>query len=477
VFILGWINFVILGLVTVIGPWMFGAWEMWWFWGFAMLICLSLLITGMQLIIQNPKAPHLFAGQVRLPLLAALPFLAYALISWWHADVFMSAERSVLLYLSGGAVAFSIAYGLRRQQQSLLLKIIFANLLAIGAYGIINHLAWKSTHVLWARRYPQYAGRALGTYFCPDHFAGIMEIMLCIALAMLVARRTALWLRLAALLAGCGALVAIALTLSRGGLLTLPIIFGGIFIWGFAQWPAYIRRSLRIIAIASGLLLVMVLVYSGGRHIERLTSYGGHWGQNLATKTNADKTSETNSLTTPLKQNTKHILTALSRTSRGRMYGGAWRAWQSSPWLGIGAGMHQNLWPHFAATNDGNREKGIWPTLPNDNFHSYEVHNDWLQLLEEYGIIGVILFLIPFGTILFLLVRGIHENGRTALTPDYSDEDNFIFVEKLSALLILLAMAFHSFGDFNLQMPATVWILAAITSIALSTPAEDENSK
>jgi hypothetical protein len=29
-------------------------------------------------------------------------------------------------------------------------------------------------------------------------------------------------------------------------------------------------------------------------------------------------------------------------------------------------------------------------------------------------------------------------------------------------------MAFHSLGDFNLQMPATTWILAAIISVTVA---------
>ena len=76
------------------------------------------------------------------------------------------------------------------------------------------------------------------------------------------------------------------------------------------------------------------------------------------------------------------------------MIGGAIRAWQAAPVWGVGAGMHQNIWPHVAASGDGDRGKGIWPTLVNDKFHSYEVHSDWIQLLEEYGLVGLILFLI-----------------------------------------------------------------------------------
>ena len=39
----------------------------------------------------------------------------------------------------------------------------------------------------------------------------------------------------------------------------------------------------------------------------------------------------------------------------------------------------------------------------------------------------------------------------------------------LCALLALAAFAFHSLGDFNLQMPGTVWVLAAVIGAFLNT--------
>ena len=123
--------------------------------------------------------------------------------------------------------------------------------------------------------------------------------------------------------------------------------------------------------------------------------------------------------------------------------------------------MHQNLWPHIAASPDGAPEHGKWPKYPNNTFHSYEVHSDWTQLMEEYGVVGLVLLLIPAGLLAFLLLsrrsqmlRRRREDGRGA--SDYG--------LLLGALLAIVALAFHSLGDFNLQMPATVWMLAAIVA-------------
>ncbi|MBO7223942.1 MAG: O-antigen ligase family protein, partial [Kiritimatiellae bacterium] len=90
---------------------------------------------------------------------------------------------------------------------------------------------------------------------------------------------------------------------------------------------------------------------------------------------------------------------------RGTYIGAALRAWESSPVLGIGPGQHSSRWGEFAATPDGTRDPYKAPRLRNDGYHLYEVHSDWTQLLEEYGIVGVVLFIIPMVTIIGGLIN------------------------------------------------------------------------
>jgi O-antigen ligase len=156
----------------------------------------------------------------------------------------------------------------------------------------------------------------------------------------------------------------------------------------------------------------------------------------------------------------------LSHTSRGRMFGGAWRAWQQSPVIGIGAGMHRNLWPSVAASADGDRETNRWPSLRNDTFHSYHVHNDWLQLLEEFGLIGLALVLLAAGALLLVYLRLLPAALPEApAAPLPSSGAPFPLL--LPALLAMVAMGFHSLGDFNLQMPATTWIFGCMLALPL----------
>jgi len=215
------------------------------------------------------------------------------------------------------------------------------------------------------------------------------------------------------------------------------------------------------------------MFYFGGEHLDRFTSYGESWGKagreakSEELRADEEERVEVGRREAEVAGVVSSVWEALSRTCRGRMYGGAVRAWKSAPWFGIGPGMHQNLWPHFAATEDGDRESGVWPTLSNDYMHSYEVHNDWLQLLEEYGVVGALLFLVPFGFVCFFFVSGIRREGRLWQRGGEMAGGEMQFVYLLSGVLALAAMGFHSLGDFNLQMPATVWVFAVILALGM----------
>ena len=102
--------------------------------------------------------------------------------------------------------------------------------------------------------------------------------------------------------------------------------------------------------------------------------------------------------------------------------------------------------------------------MTNHYFHSYEVHSDWLQLLEEYGIVGFVLFLIPCLIWFFVIKEKLPDESQVYDDTGYPP----LFAAPLAALLAFICMAFHSLGDFNLQMPATVWLLSAILTLPIN---------
>lgn len=442
---ISWSMVALLFLVCCVSPWFFGAWETWWFWPFVVLLAFSAVLAGSKLLLGG----CVLSKPVRTALFLYIPFLVYVLLRWWLGTaVYLDAERKFILYLSGAWIAILVAGFLKVQHIRFLFWLLYGSLFFMSVYGILNHIFTGSRLVLWAPRYEQYAGRATGPYFCPDHFAGAMEIFICMGLALVLDRSRFFYSRLLGVVA-CGlGTVGALMSLSRGAGMTLLVISLLVVVLGFFQWPLPVRNWWRLTCFSGAVFILLCAFVIARPYRERFVSYGGLHQVSATESEHGNVYSE--------------ILDRLRRTSRGRMYVGAWRAWQSAPWLGTGLGMHRHLWPAFADSGDGNRDTGQWPTLINDNFHSYEVHSDWLELLQELGVVGFVLFSIALCGVARLLLLSCRD-----ISVDWQQNElDYAFAPPnrgysliLSSLFVMGAMAFHSLGDFNLQMPGTVWMV------------------
>lgn len=424
------------------GPWLFGAWEGWWFWPLAIPLFLGLAAFGAAWF--NPTRLLAALDGFRLrrdgaPALAAFGlFLIYGAIRLMQTRVYADAERSVLLALLpfGTAVILAVAAGPRARP--VLFGLLAVNLLALGLYGAINHLRTGSERVMWMPGFLQYIAedRASGSYYCPNHFAGILELGGAMALGLMLdrARRWPARGFGLLLLAVCG--WGVLLSRSRGGGLTLAALLVAAPLVGLVQWAPRRRWPARGLLLALLLAAAAAAAWGAGGYRERFLRY-------------------------PWKE--------LQRSDRIQMAGAALRAWKTAPWGGIGPGMHQNLWPHFAATPDGDRAQRRWPSQPNIGWHSYEVHSDWIQLLEEYGAVGLTLLLAALGLVGRLLWRGLRREEaawRQAGWGAAGPPRGGFFAALLAGVLGLAAMGLHEAVDFNLQMPATGWMLGALLGLA-----------
>ncbi len=439
--------FALATLVVLLAPWLFGAWEAWWFWPFVTAIAATGTLGCVRLALGGLRHSQAALGSFAFGLLAALaPFLIYALIRSLAAPVSLDAERSFMLQLTPLILGFVIVLQFDARQVRRLGLLIAVNLFLLGSYGLVNHYFFGNTRVLWEAGYAQYQigyARATGTYYCPDHFSGLMELAVALGLGLLLDRNQARRLR-----AGGAALVALGVwgvlaSRSRGGGLTLLVLAAGVLIWGLAQWRPRAALKLRLGLLLSVALMVVALALFGGNYVKRFKEYPWSWEK-------------------------------IELSERYQMTMGALRGWQSAPWFGIGPGMHQNLWPHFAASADGNRKLGVRPKYPNTGYHSYEAHNDWAQFLEEYGLTGLVLFLVMLGGLGRGLYRGWRRELRERRYEQYAPTGRQHHALTLAALLAAGAFCFHSFGDFNLQIPATVWLLATLIALPLALIAQEQ---
>ena len=475
-----WTAFGLTAAVILLAPWCFGAWEVWWFWPFLLLIFVTTALFGVQLLLKaTHHETHTVSGRSgssqsgsqrrrrrrkvepvkRRPwrlisLLACLLFLGYAALRFLQAPVFADAQRSLFLFVTPFLLGLQIVYGFNGRRRRLLHRMIMFNLLLLGLYGLINHAITGSSLVLWRPGFPQYAHRASGSYFCPDHYAGIMEVAFCMALGVLCSRSSTWRWRIAATLLSSVAITGVLLSKSRGGGLTLVVILAAAWGWGLVQYPPRRRWALRGTALALVVVGLFAAHQTQGNYFKRVGSWFG-W----------DRAREQ-----PFTEAVDTVTRSVQHTSRWIMLSGAMRAWTDAPLQGIGSGMHQNIWPHVAASRDGDRAAGVWPTRLNNSHYSYEVHNDWAQLLEEYGLIGLFLALGVATALGGALLGSTRRSAYTHRPEEVSSaQTGRYFPLVTGAGLTLLAMAFHSLGDFNLQMPATAWLVAVVIAIGVAS--------
>ena len=428
--------FGLISGVVILAPWMFGAWETWWFWPFMVCLFTAGACYAVRLMLSSVLGTRRlnFSTLTYRMIVLWSPFLVYALIRAIQADVRMDAERSFLLQSSPFLLGLMVATGLSEGRQRLLLTLIMVNFACLGVYGIANHYLTGNALVLWVPGFEQYQlkyHRATGTYFCPDHFSGLMEIAMGMGLALLLVRSSSPRQRIAALGVSAIAILAIFLTRSRGGGIVVGVVMMAALWLCTLSWNPTTRRLARGIGAASLIAGFLVITVFGGHYVERFKEYP--W-------------------------------TKLEHSDRFQMSAAALRAWKTAPWFGVGPGMHQNVWPHFSASTDGDRSAYRWPTFPNNNYHSFEAHNDWVQLLEEYGLIGIALFLVATGhAVIHLFRRWKRWANLPSLPSSGSASPDWVLP---GTLLAALAMAIHSVGDFNLQIPATVWVLGGLVGLA-----------
>jgi O-antigen ligase len=430
------------------GPWLFGAWETWWFWPLASLLFFGTALFGFTLMRADFVVEGLSEERLRrdmAPTLVACGlFLVYGIVRMFMARVYADAERSLLLVLLPLCIAAIAAFTTGPAGRRVLFYLVAVNILCLGVYGIVNHWLTGSERVLWMPGYMQYIAddRATGSYYCPNHFAGILEIGAALALGLFVDRGARRGARLFALILLAVCAGGVLLSKSRaGGVALLAVILLAPLV-GLIQWKPRARWLLRAGALAAAILAVGLVAWQASGYRTRFASL-------------------------PWKD--------IEKSDRVQMVRGALRAWETAPVLGIGPGMHQDLWPHFAASSDGDREKGLWPTVINNGWHSYEVHSDWVQLLEEYGALGLVLFLVALALVLRSLWRGLRrEEGNWKAAAWDRPRDSRFAALIVAGLLAAAAMGLHELVDFNLQMPATGWVLGAVLGLALAESVRED---
>jgi len=359
---------------------------------------------------------HLLGNRLSWQSISYSPLISF---SWWIFLISASMFFFVLMYVCES-----------RRCIKILVQLMIALAILEAIYGIIQALI-PSLGVLWVDYIHAGLGNSRGTFINRNHFAGFIEMVWPLALGYALAsgyRGKEINLRklLASdrlnkqiLIVLCIVVILLALLLSqsRAG------ITGAII--GFATFILLSRsaqkRVPRGLWIMSGTIFSLIFLYG--------------------IKIGFD----------PILERFLQLYGSYSRLD-------IWRdslvILKDHP-LGIGLGNFRHVFPAYSVSDIS------------DIRYLY-AHNDYLQLLVEAGIPG---FLALVSGFFFFLGKSIKK-----IKQMKSHHDPLRFFLAVGAVSGLVSIAFHSFFDFNLHMPANliyfVTLMAIVHSCAWEKPSK-----
>ncbi len=347
---------------------------------------------------------------------AVLAFPAFALWRWRTADVEFPARQEFMIVLLVALLFLLVVNNLYSQEsvRVLTLFLIFLGTL-VAMYGIFQWLRHSET--VWGLPRPEaYLERASGSFICPNHLAGFLEMLLPLALAMTVIGRMAPAARVCAGYASLVLLIGLAVTQSRGGWIA------GACALLLLVWCLLRTRGSRWAA----LLLLVVIAGTGWwlypRAVEQRIELGQYTGNN--------------------------------KDTRLRLWDAAWRMWRDHPWAGVGPDHFDLRYRQYRdATNTAQGRPG-------------RTHNDYLNTLADYGAVGLALALLPLGFAAWTVLRCWPHVQRAG--SEFGEKKSNRAAIVLGASAGLLGLLVHSFLDFNLHIPSNALLFATLLAVVMT---------
>src|ERR1700731_738033 len=204
--------------------------------------------------------------------------------------------------------------------------------------------------ISWLHRF-DYGRRGSGFYVCPNHLAGLLEVLGVFGLSIACWSRYRLWVKLLVGYASAVCYLGLILTGSRGGYLstvTSLVVFAVLSLWLSRRsgGPASFWR-IGVFGGAGAVIIAMIVAFFVAK--------------NEFLSRRANNVFETNNM-------------------RLGLWHAAIEQWKLAPVVGTGSGTYLYYGRQFRA------ETMQWDAV--------RVHNDYLDLLAEYGCVGAAIFLI-----------------------------------------------------------------------------------
>jgi len=300
---------------------------------------------------------------------------------------------------------------------SLLIVVLFC-----AVYGLVIHFKFPD-QILWTDRYTDaYQGRLRSTYICPNHFAHLMQMIIPFCIAYLSISKSYLSLKLISLYSVIIFIPTLFFTESRAGWLgTIASIIVLLCLFAFNRSKKLFYISLIITPIIAISVLILSWNFSETFQRRMLPVVEFIQGQ------------------------VEGGVGSESKDFRPQTWSDTITMIKDRPILGFGPGNYNYTFPKY-------RE-----TFKDQRIITGHPHNEYLELISDYGLIGFFLFLIAWMSTLLMLFKN-----------SINSTDKRHKIIGFSAISMVVGTMVHSFFDFQMHIFPNAMVFAFLLSISLA---------
>jgi len=363
---------------------------------------------------------------------SALVFFGYILVRAIFSPAPYLARFDIYSVIAGLVLYFFIACVLTSAKARMwILACLLAAALVHVFVGVIQFTGGNNFMPISFLQRFDYGRRASGFYICPNHLAGLLEVLGIFGLSMVCWSRWPVWSKLLLGYATVACYAGVLLSGSRGGYLSTAasILIFGVLSAGILR-AAGARTFLRL-----GIPIALAAVIAMGAAALLI-----HRSEDL-------------------KDRTRNIVD--NKDIRLDLWQAAIEQWKLEPLLGTGSRTYQFYGRQFRTEQ-----------MQRDPIYA---HNDYLQLLSDYGIVGLgtfALFLVPH---LRQGLRVARRMGGKRVAASFRLASNTMALN-MGALGAIAAYLVHSVFDFNLHIPANALLMAFVFGIITNPGIQFDNS-
>ena len=407
------------------------------------LVTIQILVGGTRLLFSLPAYDLVAVGGLlillalrrvkpdpnQICLTTAAVFFAYILVRAFLSSVTYLARIDAYSVLGGLLVYLLVAcfFTDSRQRMILVFLLLIFGLVHVFIGAIQFRNGDNFMPISFLQRF-DYERRASGFYVCPNHLAGLLEVLGVFGLSMTFWSRLPVWAKLISAYATITCYLGLILTGSRGGYLSA---LGSLLVFLALSGLVLRQVSGRFLwRIGGPAVIIAVLMGLAAFFLIHRNAYLSDRAQSM-----------------------------FEKNVRLEMWKAAIQQWKLQPLFGTGSGTYLYYGRQFRT-----------PELQTDPVY---VHNDYLQLLADYGLAGGAFFLIFLGSHLGNGWKNFRRLGLKRVAVSSRLLSNAMALQ-LGAIPAVFAYMIHSFFDFNLHIPANVLLVAFVFGLLANAGAQHQ---